>query len=501
MENSKIQRRKGVLIAGTHSGAGKTTVTLAILEALTRRGFSIQAFKAGPDYLDPTFHEIATGRPSRNLDGWMMGRENVLRSFRQNTQDVDFSVIEGVMGLYDGLRGRSEEGSSAQIAQWLSVPVILVLDAKGLARTAASVVSGCQKFDPGIQIQGVIFNRIGSKNHLEILKESVESYCKVKVLGGIPLDASMTIPERHLGLVQAKESLSEMMRKRLAEMAEANLQLDELLKMECLNHDEEEPASFKPARERFVCKIGIAKDEAFHFYYQDNFDLLEQAGAQLVFFSPLRDKQIPDVDGLYFGGGYPEVHAEVLAENLPMLQSIRWFAEEGGPVYGECGGLMYLSKGIETAEGKFFPMAGLLPGQIKMGKKLKALGYRQMISLKDNLLFRAGEKARGHEYHYSEWLEAFPDKDLVAWQAAYQVKLPALPVRNAGLGGIGGREAPHGPLNINKSRGGENENFKEEGFFSGSVLASYVHLHFASNPSAACRWVSACEAYSKRMKR
>ena len=351
------------MIAATHSGAGKTTVTLAILEGLVRRGVTVQAFKVGPDYLDPTFHEIATGRPSRNLDGWMMGREEVLRSFNQNTEDAGYAVIEGVMGLYDGLRGRSEEGSSAQIAHWLSIPVILVLDAKGLARTAASVVSGCRQFDPRIRIQGVIFNRVGSKNHLEILKESVEAHCKVMVLGGIPLDVSIKVPERHLGLVQAKESLSETMRKRLAELAEAHLELDELLKMECFSWGESETFSLRKSGKRAVCRIGVAKDEAFHFYYRDNFDLLEQDGARLVFFSPLRDKEIPEVDGLYFGGGYPEVYAEALAGNLPMLQSIREFAEDGGPIYGECGGLMYLSKGIETAEGKFFPMAGLLPGQ------------------------------------------------------------------------------------------------------------------------------------------
>ena len=466
-----MERRKGILIAGTHSGAGKTTVTLAILEALVRRGLTVQAFKVGPDYLDPTFHEVATGRPSRNLDGWMMGREAVLNCFRRSSEDADFSVVEGVMGLYDGLRGRSEEGSSAQIAQWLSLPLILVLDAKGLARTAASVVSGCQQFDPRINIQGVIFNRVGSKNHVEILKESVESHCKVKVLGGIPLDPSMTIPERHLGLVRAKESLSEEGRKKLADTAEEHLELDDLLKMESLIGDEDQPAARKAAWKNRVCKIGIAKDEAFHFYYQDNFDLLEEGGAELVFFSPLRDQQIPEVDGLYFGGGYPEVHAERLAENRPMLEAIRKFADHDGPIYGECGGLMYLSKAIETAEGKSFPMVGLLPGQVKMGKKLKALGYRETVSMKDNLLFSAGEKARGHEYHYSEWTSASSDCTEKSWQPSYQL-----------------------------FRGGEKETFREEGFSNGSVLASYVHLHFASNPPAVDRWVSACEAYRKRKK-
>ena len=398
----KVERlRKGVLIAASHSGAGKTTVTLAILEALVRRGLKAQAFKVGPDYLDPTFHERVTGRVSRNLDGWMMGRDEVIKSFSRGSQDSDFSVIEGVMGLFDGLRGRSEEGSSAQIAKWLSMPVVLVLDAKGLARTAGALVLGIRQFDPGVNIQGVIFNRIGSQNHLDILKESVASACKIKVLGGIPADSGMTIPERHLGLVRAKESLTDSMRMKLAEAAEANLDLDELLGMECFPGGSGSPHSAVASKPKPLCKIGIAKDEAFHFYYQDNLDLLEQAGAQLVSFSPVHDLRIPEVDGLYFGGGYPEVHAERLSQNRSMVASVQSFAGRGGPIYGECGGLIYLSEEIETAEGSRFPMTGILPGKARMGKKLKALGYREVVSSGDNLIFGSGEKARGHEYHYS----------------------------------------------------------------------------------------------------
>ncbi|WDT73526.1 MAG: cobyrinate a,c-diamide synthase (plasmid) [Candidatus Manganitrophus sp.] len=399
-------KRSGVLIAGTHSGVGKTTVTLAILEALTRRGMKIQAFKVGPDYLDPTFHRVATGRPSRNLDGWMMGRSEVLKSFARTPDDADLSVIEGVMGLFDGLRGRSEEGSSAQISKWLSMPVILVIDAGGLARTAAALVRGCQALDPELKIGGVLFNRIGSKNHLDILKEAVESACGVPVLGGFPKEEAITLPERHLGLVHAAESLTPEIRERLAKMAETFLDLDQIAKMEYLIEAVSPSLSVREEKKPVRCRIGVALDAAFHFYYQDNFDLLESAGAELVFFSPLNEVEIPaDLDGLYFGGGYPEVYAGRLSKNESMLASIRRFATGGGPIYAECGGLMYLANRIETAEGGAFPMVGLLPGQVRTGKKLKALGYRTIVAQEPSLLLEKGGKARGHEFHYSEWIE------------------------------------------------------------------------------------------------
>jgi len=467
-----MKQRSGILIAGTHSGVGKTTMTLALLEALTRRGMKVQAFKVGPDYLDPTFHRAATGRPSRNLDGWMMGRSEVLKSFARASDDADFSVIEGVMGLFDGLRGRSEEGSSAQIAKWLSMPVILVIDAGGLARTAAAIVRGCQALDPELKISGVIFNRIGSKNHLDILREAVESTCEVPVLGGFPKEGAITLPERHLGLVHAAGSLTPEIRERLAKVAETFLDLDQIAKMEYLIEAVSPSLSVCEEKKPVRCRIGVALDAAFHFYYQDNFDLLERAGAELVFFSPLNEVEIPaDLDGLYFGGGYPEVYAERLSKNESMLASIRRFATGGGPIYAECGGLMYLANRIETVEGVSFPMVGLLPGQVRMGKKLKALGYRAIEAQEPSLLLEKGEKARGHEFHYSEWMESpLPDSD--------------------------GLKKPYRLF-----RGGESSDEREEGFSHDHLLASYVHLHFASNPNIPERWVSLCEAFRRRNDR
>ncbi len=469
-----MTNKNGFLIAGTHSGVGKTTVTLAILEALTRRGMAVQPFKVGPDYLDPTFHRIVTGRSSRNLDGWMMGRAEVLNCFARASSDVDFSVIEGVMGLFDGLRGRSEDGSSAQIAKWLSMPVILVIDAAGLARTAAAIVRGCQALDPELKIGGVIFNRIGSKNHLDILREAVESTCGIGVLGGFPKEERIAFPERHLGLVRAGETLTSDIRGRLAEMAERFLNLDEIVKMEyAVRLPLPRPLPDAGRGGKKTCRIGVALDAAFHFYYQDNLDLLEKAGAELCFFSPIDDAEIPpDLDGLYLGGGYPEVHAERLSKNESMIASIRQFAARGGPIYAECGGLMYLANGIETIEGKSFPMAGLLSGSVRMGKKLKALGYREIEAQNDTLLLGRGERARGHEFHYSEWISP--------------------PRAGEGLG----EGFLHKPYRL--FRGGETTEYREEGFADGHLLASYVHLHFASNPDIPTRWVSACAQFRRR---
>ncbi len=464
-------KRKGFLIAGTHSGVGKTTVTLAILEALTRRGMTVQPFKVGPDYLDPTFHRVATGRPSRNLDGWMMGRSEVLKSFARASSDADFSVIEGVMGLFDGFRGRSEEGSSAQIAKWLCMPVILVIDAGGLARTAAALVRGCQALDPELKIGGVLFNRIGSKNHLDILREAVESTCGVPVLGGFPKEEGIALPERHLGLVRAAESLTPSIRGRLAEMAEAFLNLDEIVKMEYAIKERPLFLSEREGERQVRCRIGVALDAAFHFYYQDNLDLLEKAGAGLVFFSPLNEVEIPaGLDGLYFGGGYPEVYAEGLSRNRTMAESIRRFSARGGPIYAECGGLMYLASRIETVEGNSFPLVGLLPGQVRMGRKLKALGYREVEAEEECLLLEKGERVRGHEFHYSEWAADSPDYPAGQLRRPYRL-----------------------------FRGGEPFEYREEGFSDDHLLASYVHLHFASNPAIAKRWVFLCERFRRRI--
>ncbi|HZR45789.1 MAG TPA: cobyrinate a,c-diamide synthase, partial [Candidatus Manganitrophaceae bacterium] len=338
--------------------------------------------------------------------------------------------------------------------------------------TAAAIVRGCQALDPELKIGGVLFNLIGSKNHLDILREAVESTCRVPVLGGFPKEEGIALPERHLGLVRAAESLTYEIRERLAKMAETFLDLDAFAKMEYSVEAAVPFHSVRTEKKPVRCRIGVALDEVFHFYYQDNLDLLGEAGAELVFFSPLHEREIPaDLDGLYFGGGYPEIHAEGLSKNQSMIGSIRKFAARGGPIYAECGGLMYLASGIETVEGFSFPMVGFLPGRVRMGKKLKALGYRAIEAQEPSLLLEKGEKARGHEFHYSEWMESpLPDSD--------------------------GLKKPYRLF-----RGGESSDEREEGFSHDHLLASYVHLHFASNPNIPERWVSLCEAFRRRNDR
>lgn len=451
--------RPRLVIGGTHSGVGKTTVTLALTLALRDRGVTIQPFKVGPDYLDPTYHALATGLPCRNLDGWMMGEDGVQRSFGRASQGAGLSIIEGVMGLFDGAGPTSREGSTAQVATWLAAPVLLVIDASGMATTAAAVALGCAQYDPKVPLAGVIFNRVGSPRHLAWLKEAVERATTIRVVGGLPEETGIAIPERHLGLVSADRTiLTEDMRSRLASLAREWLDLQAIMNLAERVPSLEVPAPALP-RPTQPRRIGIARDEAFSFYYPDNLDLLEAAGAELVFFSPLHDDALPPgLDAIYLGGGYPELHAGGLAAGEPMRTAIARFGREGGSIYAECGGLMYLSRGLHTLDGARHAMVGLLPGDVQILPKRKALGYREVEALDDLPHLAKGERARGHEFHYSEWVdEPKPTGELVR---AYSVT---------------GRQG--NPAGV-------------DGYRWRNVVASYIHLHFASNVTVTARWAT-----------
>jgi cobyrinic acid a,c-diamide synthase len=451
-----------LMIGGLSSGSGKTTVMVALCRALTRRGLRVAAFKAGPDYLDPTYHARAARTESHNLDAWMMGRESVLTTFALVAEGADIALIEGVMGLFDGIGPDSEEGSSAQIAKWLNTPVLLVVDASGMARTIAALVLGCATFDPDLSIAGVLCNRVGSQGHLDLLRSSVGT---APVIGGLPKDSEISFPERHLGLHQADEtSLTEERLDLWADRFEQWCDVDLLLKiarsaaaLSLPDSQISEKISPSATGAEARCRIGYAKDEAFHFYYEDNLQHLRLAGAELIPFSPIHDRSLPDVDGLYLGGGYPEVHAEALAANQAMLRAVRQFAAESGPVYGECGGLMYLCSAIRT-EGGSYPMVGLLRGEVVMRDRLQALGYVEVTTTRTSVLGPAGQTYRGHQFRYSELLVPSENTDR-AFAIRYR-------------------------------RSGKSE---EEGYFCGqNVLASYVHGHWASNPSIAENFVNAC---------
>ncbi len=444
-----------LVVAGVASGVGKTTVTVGLLEAFRRRGLIVQAFKVGPDFIDPGFHELITGRPSYNLDGWMCGRDHVLSTVAREAADADLVVIEGVMGCFDGLEGSSDEGSTAQVAKWLDAPVVLVLDAKAQSRSAAAVVLGFERFDPALKVAGVIANRVGGDVHRRWIEEAIATTCSAVLVGAIKRDDVLALPERHLGLVTAVEgTLTAERRARLAETLEASVDLDRVLEIAVplsSAHSIATPASTPPR-----ARIGVARDAAFQFYYADNLDRLRAAGAELVFWSPQKDVVLPDVGGLYFGGGYPELHARALSANAAVRQAVRKFADAGKPIYAECGGLMYLAETLEDLEGVQHSMVGLLPTTVRMRPRKLTLGYAEVEFTADGLLGRAGTVGRGHEFHYS-FLEPAPE----GIERIYQVR---------------------------RRRGGS----FFEGYRVGAALISYVHLHFGSNPILAESFVDGC---------
>jgi cobyrinic acid a,c-diamide synthase len=434
-----------IVIAGTHSGCGKTTITLGILAALRKRGLTVQPFKAGPDFIDAGLQRLAAERPSRNLDQWMCGRDYVSECFERHAANVDIAVIEGVMGLYDGDLG------TASLAALLQAPVVLVIDASGMAESAGAVVKGFVEFDTAraIRFAGVIFNRVASESHFARLKNSVGG---VPVLGYLPRELDFEIPHRHLGLTIAEESpLAGENLDRLAGAIRNTVDLDLILRhadIGVVRMDRAEIVNTREAaREARRFKLAVAHDQAFSFYYEDNLDLLRKAGADIIRFSPLADPMIPAADAVYLGGGYPEIHAEALSRNVSMLQSIRSWADAGRPLYAECGGLMYLSQGIGDFDGTFFPMAGVFPFATRMRKRPR-LGYREIVLNEDCLLGTRGDTCRGHEFHYSELAE--------------------------------GTEGSMYGVQDNRGR-----SMPGTGFGFKNTLASYVHVHFGSNRSTA----------------
>ncbi len=466
-DNSR--QKHAFLICGTHSGCGKTTVSLGLLAALKARGLDVQPFKVGPDFIDPGLHTQIAGSQSRNLDGWMLGRGWNETLFRRFMARAEAGLIEGVMGLFDGIDGLSESGSSAEMAKWLGVPAVLVVDAKSMARSVAALVYGFIHFDPQLRFAGVIFNRVSGEKHLRYLKEALSSSCpETVVLGGIPKENGVQIPERHLGLVTADEmKLDSTWQNQLAELVEKHLDIDLLLERTGYSMPiADSSARHAASVSEHPAEIAVARDAAYCFYYPDNLELLEQAGARLHFFSPLNGESLPEkCSGAYLGGGYPELFADVISRNCAFLDALRASAAQGMPIYAECGGLMTLGRFIETVEGQRRPMAGILPFGTRMLSRLKTLGYTEAVLRRECLLGGPGTVIRGHEFHYSEIVEQRLDSSL---EFAYDL------------------------------RGRRTEVSRQEGYQVGSVLASYVHLHWGSAPEAAGRFVRQCAEWAKR---
>ncbi len=440
------QSQPAFILAATHSGAGKTTMTIGILKALVRRGLAVQPFKCGPDFIDPTLHQMVTGKISRNLDLRMCGVDFVISCFNRHSSNADAVLVEGVMGLFDG-----GDASSAALAKVLDLPVILIVDSRSCAESMAAVVKGFESLDEDINLAGVILNRVGSPRHLELLQDAIETHCQTPVLGAMPRDNDFTIPERHLGLAMGQESpLTENQLNHLAQTIEENINLDNLLKnVKTIRKPYSPPIS----RHRSTIKkirLGLARDRAFCFYYQDNLDMLAAQGAELIPFSPLADHKLPDhLDAIYLGGGYPELYAKELAANKAMRQEIKAWSIANKPLYAECGGFMYLCQGIIDLHGDKWPMADIFPTLAHMKKGLRRLGYRE-IHLENSCLWGEDQALYGHEFHYSD-IDPMPSEINRAYRLA---------------------------------------DGRKEGYQIRQTLAGYIHLHFGRTPEAIDNFIS-----------
>ena len=450
------------VVAGVRSGVGKTTVATGIMGALARRGHRVQPFKAGPDYIDPSYHQLACGVPSRNLDTWLLPHRTVIELFQRASALRDVSVVEGVMGVFDGHSSLSEEGSTAELAKLLEAPVILVADASKVARSVAAEILGFQQFDPHLKIAGVILNGVGGPRHLEFCQPQIEATTGLPVLGYLPRRDDLVQPERHLGLIPTVEgTVARRWYDCLVDQVEETIDVERILSLAgTSSRNAVDPEIFPRETQPKRAVIAIAKDKAFSFYYQDSLDLLEAWGAELAPFSPLEDTHLPEgAGGLYLGGGFPEMFAAQLAENAPMHAAIRDAVNRGVPVYAECGGLMYLGQSLCDLEGVEYPMLGLIPAVSAMSNRRLTLGYRELESRTDSPVLRRGQRVRGHEFHWST-LEEPPDPE----QSVYRVL---------------------------------DQEGRADGFQVGSIWATYVHIHLASDPSLARRFVDSCAHQSK----
>ncbi len=445
------------VIAGTGSAVGKTTISTGIMRALTDE-YNIQPFKAGPDYIDPTYHGLATRNFSRNLDSFFMSKDQIRQGFENamKISGADFGIIEGVRGLYEGISALDDVGSTASIAKALNAPVILILNSRSLVKSAAAIVIGFKTLDPSIKVEGVILNYVKNRKHYLKAKDAVEKLANTPVIGGIPRSESIKVEERHLGLVPAIErnNILQSIEKWGAVMAE-NVDLDALITI--MKESEKLPKGREPLwleGNKKRVKIGVATDEVFSFYYKENLEALEANNAKIIPFSPLHDDEIPDVDGIYIGGGYPEIFVEGLESNESMRHSIYKYHNEGNPIYAECGGLMYLSRSINGKD-----MCNVFNYPSKMTKNVQALSYVISETQKDNVILKKGDIFRGHEFHYSKI-------DIGNSKPDFAFKI----IRGTGILG------------------------SNDGLLAKNTVASYVHTHVAACPQFALNFTR--NAYS-----
>jgi len=456
-----------LIIAGTTSGVGKTTIALAVMHAFkNKEGLMVQPFKIGPDFIDPSYHKIITGKESRTLDAWLMGKDGIVSTVHNAAENADIAVIEGVMGLFDGMSGKNDFASTAYVAKILNAPVILVVDAAKAARSIAAMISGYLNFDSSLKIMGIILNNVSGPKHARYLTEACKSTINVPILGIVKRDSVLKMDERHLGLIPTDEldySKKNKIRK-LANKVSEEVHYDKIISLLKLKKSNLiMPTNRLQPKSRKLVKIGIALDNSFNFYYNENLIILRNLGAEIIFFSPIIDNHIPnDISGLILGGGFPEVMADKLNSNQSMLKSIKKAAQQEMPIYGECGGLMYLTRSITGYKNskKHFRMVGIIDAKTEMTGRL-TLNYTQADMIAN--AFGKIENIKGHEFHYSK-LDELP-KDS---RYAYCMK--------RGVGIDGG---------------------KHDGILTHNCMASYMHLHFYDSRFPT-RWIKSCVKYGRK---
>lgn len=450
-----------IMIAATHSGAGKTTITCGIIRALSNKNLRVQPYKVGPDYIDTSYHMLASGKISRNLDEFILPAREIKNIFAINSDCSDISVVEGVMGLFDGYQADTDYCSSASMAKLLGCPVILVIDAKAMAGSVAAIASGFADFDNDLDIRGFILNNVSTESHYDILKTAIENKTGIEVLGRLPKSKEVGLPSRHLGLVMQNElEDSEDKIQRMAQLVEENIDLQRIIEISSINTDFHNERKIQ--KNYTDLTLAIAKDEAFNFYYQDSIDFLSELGLKIEYFSPLNDEKVPDCDGIYIGGGYPEIFAERLSENAGIREHIKKLSDSGLPIYAECGGLMYLGDSLIDTEKKEYSMCSVLQGKSIMSTSLKRFGYCSGEFLEETILGSKTEVIRGHEFHHSVF-----ETDL---EPVYQMK---------------------------KEKSDKTTDIWSGGYKVNNTFASYLHTHFCSDYKIAYNFCDAMERYSE----
>ncbi|MBR1728557.1 MAG: cobyrinate a,c-diamide synthase [Selenomonadaceae bacterium] len=445
-----------LVIAATQSGSGKTTITVGIIAALKARGLKVQSYKIGPDYIDPGYHSLASDRLAHNLDSWLVNKETLKEIFIETSRDSDIAIIEGVMGLYDG--GKNGISSTAEIAKILDAPIILVIDVKSMGTSAAAIALGFREYDQEINLAGVILNRVGSDNHKKIIEEALNDL-NIKCFGAIKRDKNLSTSERHLGLLPTSENDTSDLIKNIRDSISSQVDINSLIKIS----NSQSEIKLQKNNSTFCIlhselKIAVANDEAFNFYYPESLRVLENFGAKIIKFSPLHDSKLPKVDGLIIGGGFPEMFADQLERNISMRESIKIAADDGLPIFAECGGYMYLMNELVDFNGKSFKMIGVIDNSAKMNDRLQMVGYVEAKLNTDCILGKCGDTFHAHEFHFSS--EIFDCK-----QNIFQ----CVRIRN--------------------------DQRYSAGFFNKNIVASYLHIHFAGCIEAAKNFIESCKNY------